>query len=811
MNDVRYAVRTLRQAPGLTGIIVLTLALGIGANTAIFSVVNTLLLDPLPYPDVDRLMAVTFASEEAPLGQSGVAVPEVRGLREAPGGLRRHGRVRPDPRDDPRRRRADTGRDRDRDRGVLAAPRHAGRARTTVRPDEDQVLGESPVVVISDQLWRQQFSGDPRIVGKTVAIKSRSYEIIGVLPPGFRGQSGTAEMWLTASASEHAVGKGTASGGFAWWMGVIGRLKPGVGVAQATAAMPAMVPKVDETFLAKMDMSKEERYLVVPYKELKVHPEVRRSFVLLLGAVGFVLLIACANTANLLLGRAIARQKDFAIRRALGAGRAAIVRQVIVESFLVAAAAGVAGLAVALWTIDWLTTAKVANTSGFWADYVRTFQYFDIRLHPRVLVFNFATAIAVGILFGIAPAWQAWRSALNDVLKRGSGATGGRTGALNIRGALVLAEIALSIVLLGAAGLMIRSFSQASHTDLGFDSNGVVTMTFAPSARKPAPFFHDLLSRIQALPGVERAALSSGTPLGPGGFIGTVTIDGRAPEAAPVRAMMNFVTADFFATYRMRVAEGRALASEDSTGRPVVVVTRALADQAWPGVSPVGKRIRSENEWREVVGVMENATYTTLEDPPAAVVYAPVRQDKIGFSMPTAISIRTSVDAASTARAVRGAIQGLDAMAPVFNVVTMTERAERVTARYRYSAAMMAAMAVLALLMAAMGTYGVLAYAVAARTREIGIRMALGARPADVLRLVVGNGARLAAGGIALGLVGTYATTRLLSAALFRVSPSDPLTFAGIALLMGIVALLASYVPARRALSVDPVVALRAE
>ena len=813
MNDLRYAVRTLGQARGLTAIIILTLALGIGANTAIFSVVNTLLLDPLPYPEVERLMAVTFAADDAPLGSPYWPYPKFKAFEKhqasfeamAAFGSRSLTIV---PGDAPVRVETE----------IVTASYFPLLGVTTARgrlfaPHDDQVLGEAPVVILSDGLWRQHFGADPHIVGRSIAIRNRPYEVIGVMNASFGGQSGTTELWITVAGSEHAVGKGTASGGAAWWMQVFGRLKPGVNLAQARAEMPALVKPVDETFMAKMGAG-EERYLVIPYKDLKVHPEVSRSFLLLLGAVGFVLLIACANTANLLLGRAIARQKDFAIRRALGAGRTAIVRQVLVESLLVALAAGAAGLLVANWTLDWVTTAKTANTSGFWAAYVRTFQYFDVRLDPRLLFFNFATAIGVGLLFGIAPAWQAWRSALNDVLKQGGGAASGalvRKGGISVRGTLVLAEIALSLVLLGAAGLMIRSFAQASNTDLGFDPARVVTMTFAPSARKPAPFFHDVLSRLQSLPGVESASLSSGTPLGPGGFIGSVSVEGRPPEAARVRAMTNFVTTGFFSTYGMRLSAGRLFTQEDTTGRPVVVVTRALADAAWPGESAIGKRIRAENDWREVVGVVQDATYTTLEEPPLPIVYAPVRQDVLGFSMPTAISIRTSVDPGSTATAVRGVLQSVDATAPVFNVVTMAERAGRVTARYRYSAAMMGALALLALLMAAMGTYGVLAYAVTARTREIGIRMALGARPADVLRLVVGSGARMALAGIALGLAGTYAATRVLGALLFRVSPSDPLTFIAIALLMAIVAVVASYVPARRALKVDPVVALRSE
>jgi putative ABC transport system permease protein len=668
-------------------------------------------------------------------------------------------------------------------------------------------------VVLSDQLWRQQFGGDPAIVGKTLPIKNRPYEVIGVLPPSFRGQTGTAELWLTVMAAEHAIGKGTATGGFSWWMGVIARLKPGVSIVQARAAMPALVKQVDETFMAKMAPG-QEVYQLVALKDLKVHPEVSRSFVLLLAAVAFVLLIACANTANLLLGRAAARRKDFAVRRALGATRATIVRQVLIESLLVAGAAGIVGLVVAAWAVDFVTSATPANTSGFWAEYVRTFQYFTIRLQPRVLLFNFAVSATVGVLFGLAPAWQAARSELNDVLKQGA-VPGGfvRRGVLSGRGILVLTEIALSLVLLGAAGLMIRSFARAANTDVGFHPEGVTTMTFAPSARKPAAFYYDLLSHLRALPGVESASLSSGAPMGGGGYISTIAVQDREPSLPPVRGLTNYVTPGFFETYRMQLREGRWIADEDTTGRPVAVVSRALAEAAWPGQSAIGKRIRTEKDFREVVGVAENAVYTTLEAEPARVLYVPVKQgpDPVLFGAPTAISIRTTVDPGATTRAVGGELRALDAMAPLFNVVTMDERISRVTARYRYSAALLGAMAVLALLMAAIGTYGVMAFAVAARTREIGIRVALGARPGDVMRLMLSGGVQLTVAGIAIGLAGTYAASRLLAAVLFGVSTHDPLTFAAIALLMGLVATVACYVPARRALRVDPVVALRTE
>ena len=812
INDVRYALRNLRLTPGLTATIILTLALGIGANTAIFSIVNTLLFAPLPYPHADRLMAVTFASAER-LGDRLWPYPKYAAFARhqatfdvtAAYGSRRLTAVTGDL---PVRLEAEV---------VTAsyfpmlgiAPAH-GRIFT---PDEDRDPGQAPVVILSDALWRQ-FGADAQVVGKTLTINGRPYEVIGVMPPAFRGQSGTAELWITAMASEHAIGKGTATSGGWWWMGVIARLKPGVTPVQAAAEMPMLQNLVDQTFMARMSPD-EERYQLVPLKALKVHPEVSRSFVLLLAAVGFVLLIACANSASLMLGRAIARQKDFALRRALGAGRGVIIRQVIIESLLVAFTAGAVGLLVALWGLDWLTTARPSNTTGFWAEYVRTFEYFNVRLESRVLAFNFAVALTVGFLFGLAPAWQAARSELNDVLKQGAGTSAAafeKAGGLTARGVLVLAEIALSLVLLIGAGLMVKSFVRAAEAELGLNPDGVTTMTVAPTGRKAPAFYYDLLARLQALPGVEHAALSSATPMGPAGWQSGLTVDGRPADANNVRASVNVVTPGFMAAHGMRISSGRGFTDSDTAGARVAIVTRAFAEAAWPGQSAIGRRVRQEGQWHQVVGISENAVLTTLEDPAPSVFYVPVRREGDGsFMAPTNISIRTTVDPVAMAKSIQAQVRALDATAPVFNVVTMRERVDRVTARYRYSAVLLSALAALALLLAAMGTYGVIAYAVTARTREIGIRMALGARPRDVMQLVVGGGLRLALAGIVVGLGCAYASARLLSALLYGVTHTDAATFIAIAVLMAAVAALASYLPARRAMRVDPVVALRAE
>ena len=813
LNDVRFAARNLRVAPGLAFTIIVTLALGIGANTAIFSIVNTLLFEPLPYAESDRLVAVTFADDDAPLGRRSWPYPKYAAFaahQQSFEAAAAYGTTRLTAMlgDLPVRLEAE----------VVTASYFPllgvtpSRGRV-FRADEDSVPGESPVVILSDQAWRRHFGGDPQVVGQSLAIRGRAFEVVGVMPPSFRGQTGSTEVWITTMAAEHAIGKGTATSGARWWLGVIARLKPEVTRPQAEAEMPALSRRVDEAFLARMAPG-EERYQLVPLKDLKVNPEVGRSFVLLLAAVAFVLLIACANSASLLLGRASARRKDFALRRAIGASRAAVVRQVIVESLLVALAAGAGGILVAMWGIDWLTAARPANATGFWAQYVRTFEYFDVALDRRAFAFNFALASAVGFLFGLAPAWQAARTQLNDILKQGAGATDAgvtRGGDLTARGALVVAEIALSIVLLIGAGLMVKSFVRAAQADLGLEPDQVVMMTIAPTGRKPAAFYYDLLTRLEGMPGVEQAALSSSTPMGSAGWEGSITLEGQASASPEFRTVLNPVTPGFLRTHGLRLREGRDFADPDTTGHPVAIVSRALADTAWPGAIAVGKRIQLEDRWHEVIGIVENAVLTNLEDPPPSVVYLPVRRDAIGFMVPNSISLRTPVDPIAVGRAVQGEVQRLDAAAPVFNVVTMRERVDRVTAPYRYSAVLMSVLAVLALQLAAMGTYGIIAFAVVARTREIGIRMALGARPADVMRLVVGGGLRLAVAGIVVGLTAAYAASRLLGALLYGVSPADSATFGAIAALMAAVAAVASYLPARRAMRVNPVVALRAE
>jgi len=587
--------------------------------------------------------------------------------------------------------------------------------------------------------------------------------------------------------------------------------------------MPAITERtgrIDASRLARATKNGREQFQLLPLRDVKVDPVVGRSFLILLAAVGFVLLIATANTANLLVGRAVTRRAEFALRRAIGASQATVIRQVLVESLVLAVASGAAALVVSVVTQQWLMLAKPMTMTGFWSQYAQTFDYFTVGLEPRMLAFNFAVALGAGLLFGLLPARQAARADLITPLKGHSGASAAGFRRFGVRGALVFAEVAFSIVLLVSAGLMTRSFARAASADLGFNPDGVITMVASSPSRKPASFYRELLQRVEAIPGVQMASLADVQPLSGGGSRGPVSLDQASLPSMP--ADMNVVTRRYFETFRIRTLEGRLFTDDDRETAPrVAVVNRTFAQAAWPGLSPVGRRVRTDfrvaygdpKAWTTIVGVVDDAIYGTLEDPPSAMIYLPAwqplgRPQAISLA-PSTIAVRTSLPTSEIVAAVREQVRQLDGSAPLTDIATMRERAARLTSRYRYGSTMMGALAALALLLAAIGTYAVIAFAVATRTREIGIRVALGARPADVFALVVGGGLSLTLAGVAAGLVAAFASARVLESMLYGVTPHDPATFGGIALLMAAVALLASYLPARRAMRVDPVVALR--
>jgi putative ABC transport system permease protein len=821
-HDLRYAARLFRRTPAFTATIVITLALGIGANTAIFSVVDALLFKPLPYPHAGRLYAVTLANQ-TPLGMQYWPYPKYAAL------------VRTQDTFDLAAAYARTelvieagGQPLQIEAEVVSSSYFplfglSAAIGRTFTADEETVPARDAVVVIGDALWRSAFGADPAAVGRSIALKGRAYQIVGIMPPSCRGQTGSAQMWLPVMMADHFMYQGAASGGSSWWMRVAARLRPDVPERTAAARMPPLaerVGRIDRSRMKNAMQDGRELFRLVPLRDVKVDPAIRRSFVILLAAVGFVLLIATANTANLLIGRAVTRRAEFALRRALGASQAAIVRQVLIESLLLAAASGTAALGVSLLTLRWLTSAKPMNATGFWSQYARTFDYFTVSLDPRIAAFNVAVALGVGILFGLLPARQAAGSDLTDSLARRAGTSAAGFRRFSVRGALVLTEIGVSIVLLVSAGLMARSFARAASANLGFEPDGVITMTASLPSRKPVAFYRQLLERVAAIPGVEQPSLVLAQPLAGSTWRGPIALD-AAPQPA-IQANTNVVTPGFFATFGIRRAEGRLFTDDDREAAPrVAIVNRTFARTAWPGAPAIGQRVRTDfrvafgdpKGSTTIVGVVDDVVYGALEEPPPAMIYLaawqPLGTPQAMSLAPSTIAMRTSLDPAAAVAAVREQLRQLDAAIPLYDVASMGERAARNTARYRYGSAMMGALAALALLLAAIGTYGVIAHGVAARTREIGIRVALGARPADVFTLIVGGGLTLTLAGVILGLAGAFAASRMLAGMLYGVAPHDPATFGGIALLMGAVALLATYLPARRAMRVDPVVALR--
>jgi len=825
LSDIRFAARTLLRAPGFTLIVVATLALGIGANTAIFSVVYALLFKPLPYAHADRLFAVTLANDTSRGYQywpypKYAAFTREQSVFEGTAAYARH-ELTIVAGDQPLRLEAE----------VVSASYfpllglNPSIGQLFAASDE-QVPARDAVVVLSDALWRNAFGADPNVAGRTVLIKDRAYSVVGVMPPSFRGQTGNTQLWLPVMMADHFMYKGASTGSYSWWLRVVARLRPDVTELAASAQMPALTRRVFEiapSMVKSATRNGRELFQLVPFRSIKVDPDVSRSFVVLLAAVGFVLLITCANTASLLLGRTVSRQAEFAIRRALGASQRVIVRQVLVESLLLAVVSGGVAMIVSVWTLDWLSTAKPMNATGFWSQYSRTFDYFAVSLDPRLTAFNFAVALGVGVLFGLLPARQASRVSLNDSLKRRTAAASGFRR-FSPRAALVVAEVALSIVLLVCAGLMLKSFSRALAVDLGFEPNGVTTMTASLQERKPVMFYRELIDRVRAIPGVEDVSLAAGVPLSGGTSSGSMEIDGRPNGEGRLRASINVVTPGFFRTFGIRQVTGRVFSDEDRETAPrVAVINRTFAQAAWPGQDAIGKHVRhpfrvafgDPKAWTTVVGVVEDVIYGTLEEPPEPMIYVPAWQplgtpEAIAMA-PSTIALRTSSGTAAVVAAVRTQLQALDNAAPLYDVLTMAERASAVTSRYRYSSTMLGAFATLALLLTAIGIYGVVAYSVATRRREIGIRMALGALPRDVLFLVLGDGVKLTAAGLTLGLAGAYAGSRVLTSMLYGISPHDLTTFGAIAVLMAAVALLASYVPATRAMRVDPVVALKAE
>jgi len=802
-NDLRYAIRLQRKNPGFTIVAVIALALGIGANTAIFSVVNTVLLRPLPYKDPERLVMVWEEATKAGYPQDTPTAANFVDWRTQNQTFEGMAAITDDSFNltgtgDPERlvgQRVSTDLF-----PLFGVEPQIGRVFTAA---EDQP-GNERVVLLSYGLWQRRFGGDAGIVGKTLQLNGAGYTVVGVMPARFQFPTADDEVWVpVAFTQEDAANRNRH------YLRVVGRLKPGVTLAQAQADMSTIATRLQQQY---PQTNTDLGAVITPLHEHLVG-DIRPALLILLGAVGLVLLIACANVANLLLARAAVRQKEIAVRVALGARRSRLIRQFLTESVSLSLLGGLVGLVISYVGLIVLKAFIPENIS----------QARAISIDYKVLGFTLLVSVATGLIFGLAPALQSIRFNQAETLKEGGrdAATGG--SGKRLRSLLVMAEVAISLVLLIGAGLLINSFLRLRNVDPGFRAENLLTMKIVlpePKYEKKvqrSAFYTDVIQRVQSLPGVRSAAVTTNLPLYRQGNSISISIEGK-PEPPPGQEdiiVTRIISPGYFDTMSIPLLKGRQLTDQDTDDSPnVVVISEGMARRYWPGEEAVGKRIavgriRSPEDWIQVVGVVKDVRQFELTADPKPQMYLTHRQ--FGFFDAQDLVVKTDVDSASMANAVRKAVWEIDKDQPVSNIRAMETILADSIARQRFSMLLLAIFASVALVLAAVGIYGVMSYSVAQRTHEIGIRMALGAQTSAVLKLAVGYGLKLVLAGIAIGLVAAFALTRVMSTLLFGVTATDPTTFTLISLLLVAVAAIASYIPARRATRVNPIIALRYE
>ncbi|HJQ70015.1 MAG TPA: ABC transporter permease [Blastocatellia bacterium] len=799
-QDLRYGARMFLKQPGFTLIAVLTLALGIGANTAIFSVVNAVLLRPLPFAEPESLVWLWDTLPQLPTAPT--SLPEFLDWKAQNQSFEHLAAFQGG------KTFLDTGDGTEEARVGLVTPETFALFRVSpilgrTFTDEETLPGRFRVAVLGQAMWQSRFGSDPNALGRTIDLNGAPYTIIGVMPEGFSFPD-QAELWRPLVIDPKNLDRGPH------YLRVVGRLKPAVTLEQAQAEMSALAAQ-----LSKQHPEKNSGHGIklVPLRDIVVG-DIGPALFILLGAVGFVLLIACANVANLLLSRVGVRQKEIAVRTALGASRLRIVRQLFTESMMLSVGGGVAGLLIAVWGVNWLV-AMAPDTIP---------RVHEIAVDPRVISFTLLISVATSLLFGLAPALQASRPDLAGALKEGGRSSAGVSRNW-LRNVLMIIEVALSLVLLIGAGLMIRSFAKLSQVDPGFNPDRVLTIGVSllrnkyPEEERVASFYSQLLERAAATPGVVSAGAISDLPLLGSNTNDNFTIEGRPPVAKQEEPITEYhvATPRFFEAMGIPLLAGRDFAETDTKQAPnVVVINEAFANRHFAGESPLGHRISLQGQERDpllIVGVVGDVRQLGLDQQPVPEAYVPFLQDPLSKSYQRSLTIvaRTESDPAAAAGSLRAELTSLDKSLPVYDLKPMTEYMRDSLARRRFNLILLTAFSVVALVLAAVGIYGVISYGVTQRTHEIGIRMALGAEKGDVLRLVVGQGMIMALGGVAIGLVASFVLTRLMETLLFGVSVTDPLTFTVIALLLMCVALLACFVPARRATKVDPLVALRYE
>jgi putative ABC transport system permease protein len=800
INDLRHGARLLLRSPGFSLVAIAALAIGIGANTAIFSVVHTLLLERLPYGEPERL-AVVWEHNLPRDRQNNVVSPgnfihwrEMNQVFEEIAAvgltfnvtLTGYGEPVEIPFQYVTAELFPTI-------GVQPA---LGRPFT---PEEDRP--RSRVAVISDRLWRGRLNSDPSILAKGLTLQGEHHAVVGVMPPGFSLLDKTVDLWLPAGFPADAR---TPRGR---WLMTVAKLKPGVSFEQAQRDMTRVAGELTRLF---PDFNTGWTANVVPLRE-QLTGDIRPALFVMLGAVAFVLLIACANVANLLLARATSRQRELAVRAALGAGRGRIIRQLLAESLVLAAAGGAAGLALAWWGLQLLR--------GLVADRIPIQRIEMAGIDGPVLMFTVAASLLSGVFFGLIPAFSAAGPGLNDSLKEG-GRTGSGARGKHARSAFVVVEIALALVLLVGAGLLVRSFVRLMDVDAGFDTGQTVTMRVSlPQSRYAEPvqrvqFFDRLFEQIDRLPGVQSSGAISFLPLtGPGAATRYWVVgDPPPPSGQEPVADVRVITHQYLESMGIPLLRGRLFDErQPADARDKVIVNETLARRHWPDQDALGKRIRiswNDNREDEIIGVVGDVRHAALETEPRAMTYWPFARN--AYASMT-LTVRTAGDPAPVVPAVRGILRGLDPDLALAAIRTMDDVVSGSVAQRRLMTVMLGIFAGSALLLAAVGIYGVIAYSVTQRTQEIGIRLALGAQQADVLRMIVGHAAVLALAGILIGAAGAALLTGLMTDLLFDVQPLDPVIFGAVAAMLGAVALLAGYIPGRRATRVDPAIALRAE
>jgi predicted permease len=793
MNDVKFAFRQLLKNPGFTAVAVLTLALGTGANTAIFSVVNAVLLKPLPYeqpgqlvqlfeaPRPGRQNAVSpgvfldwreqgtsfeglAAYNSVVLNFTGAGEPErLNGLRMSANGLH-----------------------------LLRARPVLGRA---FAPDEDQP-GKEKVIVLSHQLWQRRFGGEHDVVGRAVLLNDERYTIIGVLPAGFLPFE--AQEFVVPYVAE-ARWTGLRDG---HWLRVLGRVKPGISMEQVRAELDALAQRSKPLYPTwKQDWGAT----VIPLQEQLVQG-IKPALVVLLGAVGLVLLIGCTNVANLLLAKASARQKEMAIRAALGASRVRIVRQLLSESVLLSLLGAALGLFLAFWSVSGLRHVLGSMNIA---------RAHEVALDGGVLGFALVVSVITGLGFGLAPALQSSRPNINHALK--DAARGSATGGNRLRGSLIVGQVALALILLVGAGLLLHSFSRLLNVSPGFNPARALTLQLSLSDQKypdnprRIAFYNRVAERVAALPGVEAAGLSKSLPL-----LGAVPdmffrIPGRPDDREPgFDALFDFCTADYFRAMGVPLLHGRFFTEHEvAAARRVAIINATAAREFFPGANPLGRQISQNSNTWEIVGVVGDVRMRGLTQSIAPMIYRPQVANDSWRS--ATLVIRTHSSPSAFIESVRRVIHEIDPAQPLASVRTLDEVVDASVAERRLTVILLGSVAAVALLLAAIGLYGVIAYVVTQRTREFGIRFALGASRRDVLQLVLGHGMKLVAIGLVLGVVGAFSLTHLLTKLLYEIKPTDPLTFVAVSAVLLMVALCASWLPARRASNVDPMLALRYE